>query len=109
VTTAGVHTDEIQPGRLLIRLDGEIDLANATTVEQQLSEVITNRTRSVSIDLSNLDYLDSAGLHVLFALVNRLELLQIAMDVVVSRSSPARRAVELSGLGAVVAVRSEPR
>jgi anti-anti-sigma factor len=104
MTTASVHTDEIQPGRLLIRLAGEIDLANAAAVEVQLREVITNRTQSVSIDLSMLEYLDSAGLRVLFALVDRLELLQIAMDVVVSAGSPARRAVELSGLGAVVAV-----
>jgi anti-anti-sigma factor len=106
MTTAAVHTDETQPGRLLIRLDGEIDLANAATVEMQLREVITNRTRSVSIDLSELDYLDSAGLRILFALVDRLELLQIALDVTVSAGSPARRAVELSGLGAVVAVRT---
>lgn len=106
MTTAGVYTDEIQPGRLVIRLDGEIDLANAATVEARLAEVITNRSRSVSIDLSGLDYLDSAGLRVLFALVGRLELLQIEMDVIVSVGSPARRAVELSGLAAVVTVRT---
>jgi anti-anti-sigma factor len=106
VTTAGVHAEEVRPGRLLITIEGEVDLANAASVGEQLAAVITNRTRSVSIDLSGLDYLDSAGLRVLFALVDRLDLLQIELEVVLSAASPARRAVELSGLGAVVAVRT---
>jgi anti-anti-sigma factor len=105
VTTAGVHAEETRPGRLLIRLDGEVDLANAASVGARLSAVITNRTHSVTIDLSRLDYLDSAGLRVLFTLVDRLQLLQIELDVLLALDSPARRAVELSGLGAVVAVR----
>jgi stage II sporulation protein AA (anti-sigma F factor antagonist) len=106
MTEAGVRTEETEPGRLLVRLDGEVDLENAFTVEERLREVITNRVESVTLDLGGLDYLASAGLRVLFGLANRLELLQIALDVVVPVGSPARKAAELSGLGAVVTLRA---
>lgn len=106
MTEAEVLSEESEPGRLLVRLDGEVDLENVRRVEKRLAEIITNRAVSVTLDLGGLDYLDSAGLRLLFTLADRLQLLQITLDVVVPLSSPARKAVELSGLGAVVTVRS---
>ena len=83
-------------------LAGEIDLENAAVVEDQLLAAITNHTERVSLDLSGVEYLDSAGLRVLFHLVDRLSTLQIEALLVASADSPARRVIELSGLAQLV-------
>jgi anti-anti-sigma factor len=85
-----------------ISVSGEIDLANAAVVEEQISTAVTNQVTAVTLDLGDLAYIDSAGLHVLFALVARLEVLQIALSVHVPPGSLARRVLELSGFGALV-------
>jgi anti-anti-sigma factor len=90
-----------------ITLKGEIDMANATLVEDEVADAITNQMTTVSIDLTEVTYLDSAGLRILFGLVDRLPTLQIDLELVASLTSPARRVIELSGLAAVVAVRPE--
>ena len=83
-------------------LAGEIDLDNAAVVEGQLLAAITNHTERVSLDLSGVEYLDSAGLRVLFHLVDRLSTLQIEALMVAPADSPARRVIELSGLALLV-------
>jgi stage II sporulation protein AA (anti-sigma F factor antagonist) len=87
-----------------IVLAGEIDMANAVEVEDQICEVITNQVTEASIDLTEVTYLDSAGLRVLFGLAERLPTLQIALELVAPVESPSRRVLELSGLAAVVPV-----
>ncbi|MFC5948098.1 STAS domain-containing protein [Pseudonocardia lutea] len=105
MTDATVEAREAEPGRLEIAVAGEVDLANATFVEQRVQDLITNRARSVVLDLGGLDCLDSAGIRALFTLANRLELLQVELEVVLPTDSPVRKAVELVGLGEVVPVR----
>lgn len=96
MTTASVTASSQGPA-VGITITGEVDLDNAETVEVQLSEAIDNQAASVIIDLSDLTYLDSAGLRLLFALAARLEVLQIDLTVHAPPSSPARRVLELSG------------
>lgn len=84
--------------RVSIVVAGEIDLANAGTVEEQIHQAITNQVTTASIDLSDVTYLDSAGLRILFTLAARLPVLQIALVLVAPVGSPARRVIELSGL-----------
>ena len=92
----------VDDGRVRIVVRGEIDLQNAGDVEGQLTEAISNQARTVSIDLGEVAYLDSAGLRVLFHLVERLVTLQIAVELVTPLRSPSRRVIELSGLAALV-------
>ena len=94
------HDDET----VRIAVSGEIDLANAGSVENLLLDAVSNRTTAVSIDLGGLSYIDSAGLRVLFELGARLETLQTTFELIVPVGSPARRAIELSGLDSVAVV-----
>ncbi|MCE0763825.1 STAS domain-containing protein [Pseudonocardia kujensis] len=105
MTEVSIDAREPEPGRWEISLGGEVDLDNADAVEQRLQDVITNRARSVVLDLGGLTYLDSAGIRTLFTLANRLELLQVGLEVVVPAGSPVRKAIRLVGLGEVVTVR----
>ncbi|GAA4844415.1 STAS domain-containing protein [Pseudonocardia benzenivorans] len=104
MTDAEVTCREPAPGTVEIVVTGEIDLQNAGAVERRIHDMVDNEARSVTIDLGALEYLDSAGLRVLFTLASRLELLQVAFDVRVPEGSIVRRAVDLSGLGDIVAV-----
>jgi anti-anti-sigma factor len=96
MTTASVTTRSPGPA-LLIGVSGEVDLENAETVEGQLAEAIDNQAASVTLDLAELTYLDSAGLRMMFALAARLEVLQIDLTVSAPPTSPARRVLELTG------------
>lgn len=96
MTVASV--DVVRTGeRLDLAIAGEIDLANATTVQRRLLELITNQPSAVHLDLTGLTFLDSAGLRIMFTLADRLEMLQIAFEVIVPARSIPRRALELAG------------
>jgi anti-anti-sigma factor len=103
MTTANVVVRPDGPS-VRIDLDGEIDLENTEIVEEQLSAAIPNETQSVTLGLGALEYLDSAGLRVLFALAARLEVLQIALHVDVPPGSLTRRVLQLSGFEGVAAM-----
>lgn len=93
--------------KVVVRLAGDIDLANAGTVHNEVNAAITNRVNTVVVDLSEVTYLDSAGLSILFALARRLQTLQTELEVLVPVDSPVRRAVELSGLEPAARLRAE--
>jgi anti-anti-sigma factor len=103
VTTATVV---VRPEDACVRIgiSGEIDLDNADTVEEQLAAAIPNETTAVVLELASLEYLDSAGLRVLFALAARLEVLQISLRVQAPPGAPARRVLQLSGFEGVAAL-----
>jgi anti-sigma B factor antagonist/stage II sporulation protein AA (anti-sigma F factor antagonist) len=101
--TSVVHGDSVR-----IRIAGEIDLANAADVQHELNGMITNDATRVVLELGELDYLDSAGLRVLFTLAERLRVLQMALDLVVPVGTPVRRVVEMSGLEPVARLLSDP-
>ncbi|WP_257901436.1 STAS domain-containing protein [Saccharothrix obliqua] len=66
----------ITPGRrpdgtTLLTVVGEIDMTNAET----LAAALAGTTGPLVVDLTAVEYLDSAGLHVLFTHVDRIHLL----------------------------------
>jgi stage II sporulation protein AA (anti-sigma F factor antagonist) len=101
MTTARVQATR-DDGLVRIVMAGEVDLANADLVQRDLTQAISNQVTAVSVDMSAVDYIDSAGLRVLFLLAERLATLQIHVELVAPAGSPARRVLEISGLGALV-------
>jgi anti-anti-sigma factor len=90
-----------------VALRGEIDLANAAEVQRKIYAGLDNTLTTVTVDLTDLSYLDSAGLRIFFGLVQRLQLLQIAVELLVAPTSVVRRVIELSGLPALVPLRPD--
>ncbi|MET7451923.1 STAS domain-containing protein [Streptomyces sp. NPDC005574] len=58
-------------GKQLLTAAGEIDMSNT----EALADALTGITGRVVVDLTGVDYLDSAGLAVLFAQADRIELI----------------------------------
>lgn len=101
-TVTPVGTDG---GVRTLAVTGEIDLANAAEVEDRILDHTSNELTGIVLDLDGLDYLDSTGLRLLFTLAARLEISQITLEVVVAPGSTVRRALEITGMAAVVPLR----
>ena len=58
---------------LVLSVSGEIDMVTATDFEQDLEHVLAAAAGDVVVDLSQLDFIDSAGLGVLMTALRRLQ------------------------------------
>ena len=57
---------------VVARLTGEIDLSNADSIEGAIAEATPNHALALILDVSALDYLDSAGIHLIYKLREKL-------------------------------------
>lgn len=58
---------EDRDGVTIVRLGGELDSMNAQELRNAFSDLLTNQNRLIVLDLSGLDFIDSAGLGSLVA------------------------------------------
>jgi anti-sigma B factor antagonist len=87
----------------LVRLSGELDIATAPHLEDELNGLLDRGVRHVTLDLAELSFMDSKGLHALVRARERLAGRQ--GDLVVQAPSPnARRILEISGLDRLIRV-----
>ena len=94
-----------QQGTLcLVRVHGEIDLSNAQEVSSAIGSVMGRESRRLVVDLSNITYLDSAGVALLLRLAERLQTRRRQLHLVVPRGSPVRRVLVFTGLPRVIPV-----
>ena len=78
----------------LVRLAGEIDLANAPAIGREIVAHVS-RAGAVLIDLTAVSFLDSAGVRLLDALVGDLDDHGVVIRLVVGESGAARMTLEL--------------
>jgi anti-sigma B factor antagonist len=84
---ADVSFDTI--GRVLVaRLEGEIDMSNATEIGAAITTHVPSDALAVVLDLGAVDYVDSAGIHVVYELRERLKRRGQAIRLVVPPESP---------------------
>ena len=84
-------------GALTLEITGEIDLANADELEETFEDAIDSSVTEAVFDLTGVEYLDSAGVRVLFVFADRLRTRQIGMRVIAPPGSRARRVLEVAG------------
>jgi anti-anti-sigma factor len=86
----------------LVRVHGEIDLSNAQAVSSAIGSVMGQEARRLVVDLSDITYLDSAGVALLLRLAKRLRTRRRQLHLVVPRGSPVRRVLVFTGLPRVI-------
>lgn len=86
---------------VVVQIRGEVDLSNYKSVEERLLELDLDDDRQVLIDLSQTDYLDSAGVGMLFGLATRLGG-EVRLAVLAPQECPAGRVLRLVGIDQVV-------
>jgi anti-anti-sigma factor len=79
-------------------LEGEIDLSNAWSLSQALVESVSNQEFRLVVDLTDVTYLDSVGIRILFDLARRLDGHDQRLVIVVPSGALIRRSLEVSGL-----------
>jgi anti-anti-sigma factor len=93
--------------RWILKVTGEIDISNAPGVAASVEDLIPNGADTLVIDLSGTTYLDSAGVHLLFVLTQRLQTRRQSLLLVVPRTAPIRAVLELTGLTRIIPVVDE--
>ena len=87
-------------------LTGEVDMSNAPSVRQQLADSVTPDDDALLVDLTELSFIDSAGLHTLIELGTVLEERRQQLLLCVPPGSTIARAVEIIGLSRAVSIHS---
>lgn len=94
----------IDEGRVVIaRVTGELDLSNTGNIGGTLAEGIPSAALGLILDLSAVEYLDSAGIHLIYELREQLRTRGQALQLVIPAHSPAGDALRLAGVAGRVA------
>jgi anti-anti-sigma factor len=89
---------ELRAGVVRARIVGELDMSNADELRSALFDSTPNDAIGMMLDLSEIDYLDSAGIHLIYRLRESLRARGQGLAIVVPQRSPVNDALRLSGI-----------
>lgn len=89
---------------LTARITGEIDLSNASELEETIVDAVPNTALGMVVDLSGVEYLDSAGVRMLVHLVERFRWRQQIMRAAAPDGSRVRGVLSMAGADGVIRV-----
>src|SRR5947209_11941842 len=87
-----------QQAVIMARLVGEVDMSNADELRLALADGIPNDAQAMVLDLTGVDYLDSAGIRMLYVLGEDLQARRQRIQIVVPRSSLVADVLRLAGV-----------
>jgi anti-anti-sigma factor len=85
-------------GIVYAKLSGDVDLSNADQLGEELTTMTPNDALGVIIDLSDVGYLDSAGIHLIHRLREDLRARAQMLRLVIPGGSPVIHTLRLAGL-----------
>lgn len=89
---------------LTARITGEIDLSNASELEETIVDAVPNTALGMVVDLSGVEYLDSAGVRMLAHLVERFQWRQQIMRAAAPDGSRVRGVLSMAGADGIIPV-----
>jgi anti-sigma B factor antagonist len=87
-------------------IEGEIDLSNASAVSESIIHALPNDSLGVVVDLSEVRYIDSAGIGMFFEAIRRLAERRQTLALALPDESPVRRLLKITNLDGAATVRS---
>jgi anti-anti-sigma factor len=97
MTLADLQTST-ESGIATARLSGEIDMSNAAALLQAITTATPNDVVGVALDMTDVDYLDSAGIHLLYRLRESLNTRGQALRLVIPEASLVTDTLRLAGV-----------
>jgi len=108
--TADAERREVADGTLVLRterdgnvhrieLAGELDLANAATLEGEVEAILAEPEAQIVIDMRELEFIDSTGIALFVAILGRDDTAAPRVRFVLGASAAVTRVLELTGLG----------
>lgn len=92
--TVKTHIDN---GTALVSASGEVDVSNAAQLREELDRALGTDATNITIDLSQVPYIDSTGIGVLVGAAHRAKDKGAALEVARPQSNVAR-VLELLGV-----------
>jgi anti-sigma B factor antagonist len=90
--------EDASPGRTIVKLSGELDIASAPELSERLLAILSRRTPShLILDLSKLQFIDSSGIAVFVNTERRASLLGCTLALVAPQA-PVSRVLQVCGL-----------
>jgi anti-sigma B factor antagonist len=86
---------ENQGDVIIARLTGELDIAGAPSTGEQIGQAVPNSALGLVVDMSELEFIDSSGVAMLFGLVRRLSSRRQELRVVAPQGRPVARVLEI--------------
>jgi anti-anti-sigma factor len=94
----GDVTFERRDNVVVAHLAGEVDMSNAEEIGSAVLAATPNDALGVVVNLSDVQYLDSAGIYVVFGMRSRLRARGQVLRLVVPPGSPVDDALRLAGV-----------
>ena len=86
-------------GRAVVaKVTGEVDLSNAMQICDAVGEATPNTALGVVLDLVAVDYLDSAGIHLIYRLRENLRARGQKLMLAIPADSPVQDSLRLAGV-----------
>ena len=92
---------------LVVAIAGGVDLSNTYHVNGAVLGEAVRTTRGVVLDLTETDYLDSSGVHLIIGLQRRLRSRRQALSVVVRPDSIVEEVVQVTDLSSLVPIHTD--
>jgi anti-sigma B factor antagonist len=80
---------------VVARLTGELDIAGASVTGERIGEAVSSDARGLVVDMSDLEFIDSSGVAMLFGLVRRLSSRRQELRVIAPEGRPVARVLEI--------------
>lgn len=94
---ADLHMEQV--GAVVVaRVDGEVDMSNANEVGEAIGRQLSNDAVALVLDLTEVSYLDSAGIRVVYEIRGRLQSRGQDMRLAVGPDSPIVDALRVAGV-----------
>ncbi|MBV9801688.1 MAG: STAS domain-containing protein [Solirubrobacterales bacterium] len=87
----------LAPNAVVARITGEVDMSNAEEMGATVIGATPTDAQGVVLDLSDLDYLDSAGIYVIFGMRASLQARGQSLVLVIPSGSPVHDVLRLAG------------
>jgi len=87
----------LTPSAVVAHVTGEVDMSNAEEMGATVIGATPNEAQGVVLDLSAVDYLDSAGIYIIYGMRSSLQARGQALILVIPPSSPVHDALRLAG------------
>jgi anti-anti-sigma factor len=91
-----VEIDEREGDDVVVaRLTGELDIAGAERTGRRIAEAVPSSARGVVVDMTDLEFIDSSGVSMLFGLARRVGSRRQELRVVAPAGRPVARVLQI--------------
>ena len=91
----GVEIEQRDDDVVVARLTGELDISAAERTGKRIAEAVPSSARGLVVDLSELEFMDSSGVSMLFSLARQVGSHRQQLRVVAPAGRPVSRVLQI--------------